>query len=177
MTILSGIFDAISTDEILGSLTWALVIGLIVTGFLGTFLPILPGTTFIFAGTLLHYFLLGMEASGLAWQGLVFITIVYSLSLIVDWFSGAIGAKWFGSSKWGVIGAIAGGIVGLFFGLPGLILGPFLGAVLGEWTLRRQIVEAGRAGAGAWLGIVLGAAAKMALIFVMLGLFVTAYFF
>ncbi len=68
-------------------------------------------------------------------------------------------------------------MVGLFFGLPGLLLGPFLGAVVGEYTAHRQLGRAGRAGAGTWLGLALGAAAKVALVFAMLAIFVVAYLF
>ncbi len=67
-------------------------------------------------------------------------------------------------------------MVGVFFGLPGIILGPFLGAVAGELTVQRRLADASRAGAGAWLGIVLGTAARIALIFIMLGVFLAAYF-
>jgi uncharacterized protein YqgC (DUF456 family) len=96
---------------------------------------------------------------------------------VVDFLAGAYGVERAGASRRATVGAVLGTIVGLFFGIPGLLLGPFIGAVLGELSVRREIVEAGRAGAGAWLGIFLGAVAKMALIFAMLGLFVAAYLF
>ena len=54
-------------------------------------------------------------------------------------------------------------MVGLFFGLPGILLGPFIGAVIGELTAQRGLGEAGRAGVGATIGLVLGAAGKLAL--------------
>jgi uncharacterized protein YqgC (DUF456 family) len=62
-------------------------------------------------------------------------------------------------------------VVGLFLGLPGVIFGPFLGAVVGELTVRGNLHAAGRAGVGATLGLALGIAAKMALAISMLGIF------
>ena len=178
MTLLSGIFDSIPTGELLTSLKWAVIIALLVIGFLGTFLPILPGTTLIFAGALLHFFMMGMEASGLAWQGLVFIAIVYILSLIVDWLSGAIGAKWFGSSKWGVFGAILGGIVGLFFGLPGLIIGPIAGVFAFEMLFaKKEVKEASNSTVGTVVGGLAGIVVRVFLALLMIGWYVIDVFF
>ena len=120
---------------------WTSVVLLLVIGFLGTFLPILPGTTLIIAGAYLFYFTMGWESSGLAWQGLVVIGVLYLASILLDGVSGALGAKWFGSSKWGIIGAIVGGIVGLFFGIPGLILGPIVGVFLFEILFAKKRVK------------------------------------
>ncbi|MDP6560229.1 MAG: DUF456 domain-containing protein, partial [Candidatus Binatia bacterium] len=63
-----------------------------------------------------------------------------------------------------------------FFGLSGILVGPFLGAVLGELSAQRDLHTAGRAGVGAWLGLVLGAAAKFAIAFSMLGVFALVRF-
>jgi uncharacterized protein YqgC (DUF456 family) len=70
----------------------------------------------------------------------------------------------------------AGALLGLFFGLPGVLLGPFVGAVAGELLARRGAGVAGRAGVGAALGLAFGAAAKLALAFTMLGVFLLARF-
>ena len=66
--------------------------------------------------------------------------------------------------------------VGMFFGLPGLLLGPFIGAVAGELSTGRGLTQSGRAGLGAWLGLVVATAAKLALVFLMLGIFLFAVF-
>jgi len=65
--------------------------------------------------------------------------------------------------------------VGIFFGLPGLVLGPFVGAVAGELSANRELLHAGRAGLGTWLGLLLGTVAKLTLAFLMVGVFATAW--
>jgi hypothetical protein len=57
-----------------------------------------------------------------------------------------------------------------------LIVGPFAGALLGEIWARKGVEGAARAGFGAWLGFVIGAALKLAIVFGMVGLFVLALF-
>jgi len=74
------------------------------------------------------------------------------------------------------MGAAIGTVVGVFFGLPGLLLGPFVGAAAGELSARRDMAAAGKAGIGATLGLVIGAAAKLALAFSMIAAFVAARF-
>jgi hypothetical protein len=69
-------------------------------------------------------------------------------SYAIDFAGGWLGARRFGATRWGVLGAAAGGILGLFFGLPGLLLGPLLGALTGEIIGGKQLVPAGRAGWG-----------------------------
>jgi uncharacterized protein len=66
--------------------------------------------------------------------------------------------------------------VGIFFGLPGLLLGPFVGAVLGELSAQRDLASASRAGWGATIGLAIGIAAKLALGIAMVGLFLIVRF-
>ena len=73
-------------------------------------------------------------------------------------------------------GAALGTLAGIFFGLPGILLGPFLGAVAGELTVRRDLQLASRSGVGAFIGFVLATAGKLALGFAMLGLFLLVRF-
>ena len=86
-----------------------------------------------------------------------------------------VGAKRVGASWLALALSVVGAIVGLFFSLPGLILGPFLGAVTGEYLARRDWRQASRVGLATWLGMILAIAGKLALIFTMVGIFLTAY--
>jgi hypothetical protein len=74
-------------------------------------------------------------------------------------------------------GAVLGGIVGMFFGVPGILLGPFVGAVMGELSLQGNLDKAGRAGFGTVVGLAIGVAGKLAIGIAMLGLFVLVRLF
>jgi uncharacterized protein len=88
----------------------------------------------------------------------------------------ALGMKRLGTTKRAVAGAALGALAGLFFGLPGLIVGPFAGAVIGELTADANWRVAGRAGVAAWIGFLLGTLAKAGPAFAMVGIFLTAWF-
>ncbi len=73
------------------------------------------------------------------------------------------------------MGAFVGSLVGLAFGLPGLLVGPFVGAIAGEWYARRDLRQAGKVGFATWLGMLLAAVAKLAILLAMVGLFALAW--
>jgi uncharacterized protein YqgC (DUF456 family) len=173
MTLLAAIkdwFDWFPAGESLSVLKWVLVIALIVVGFFGTFLPILPGSTLIFVGMLAHYFLFGMSESGLSVISLVVIGLLWAASIAVDWVSGAMGAKYFGSSKYGIWGALIGGLAGgLFFNLPGLILGPVIGVFVAEmWFAKKEWKPAANSTVGTVVGGLAGMVGKMLLALIMI---------
>lgn len=181
MTILAAIsdwFDWFPGESIATSLKWTAVIGMIVAGFIGTFLPVLPGTSLIFVGILVHYFSMGMEESGLTWVSLVIIGLIWIATILIDWFSGAIGAKWFGSSKWGIVGAILGGIVGLFFSIPGLIIGPIVGVFVAEMIFaKKKIKPAANSTVGTVVGGLAGLLSKVILAGAMIAWYLADVFF
>jgi uncharacterized protein YqgC (DUF456 family) len=152
---------------------WLLAAVLVVVGIVGTVLPALPGALLVFAGLALAAWADGFAHVGpLALTGL---GVLAALTYAVDFAATALGAKKLGASRRALVGAALGALVGLFFGLPGVLLGPFIGAVLGELSEQRDLVRAGRAGLGAWLGLLLGAAAKLALVMAMLGVFAVSW--
>ncbi|HEV2851214.1 MAG TPA: DUF456 domain-containing protein [Thermoanaerobaculia bacterium] len=150
-----------------------LAVVLVVVGVVGTVLPALPGAPLVFLGLLLAAWVDHFEKVG--WFTLSILAILTILTFVVDFMAASFGAKRVGASWAALAGAALGMIVGLFFNIPGLILGPFLGAVLGEYLARRDWAQARRVGFGTWLGMLLGIAGKLALIFTMVGLFVLAY--
>jgi uncharacterized protein len=95
------------------------------------------------------------------------------VSLVFDFLSGMFGAKKFGATWRGVTGAVLGGIVGLFFSLPGIILGPFIGAMLFEMLGDQEFKKAAKAGVGATLGLILGVIGKFTIGVAMMVLFAT----
>jgi uncharacterized protein YqgC (DUF456 family) len=106
---------------------------------------------------------------------LVVLGVMTVASYFVDVATMALGMKHMGTTKRAMTGAAIGTIVGLFFGLPGIVIGPFAGAVLGELTVHRRLGRAGSAGVAAWIGFLLGTAVKVGLAFAMVGLFATAW--
>lgn len=145
----------------------------VLVGLLGTFLPALPGVPLVFAGLLMA-----------AWSGdfqrvsgftVVLLAALTLFATAVDLVASAFGTRVAGASGWAFVGAALGAIVGLFFGIPGLLLGPFLGALGCEWLVSRNLRQAARAGGGAAIGLILGAAAKVAVVFTMLGVFALAW--
>lgn len=153
---------------------WLLAILLIAAGFVGNILPLLPGTPLMLIGMLLAAWLDDFNRIGGFSIGLL--VILTLLSQLADFLAGSIGAKRAGASKQAIIGATLGSLLGIFAGLPGMLLGPFLGAVAGELLAEQGLLQAGKVGLATWMGLVLGMAAKIAIGFTMIGVFLLAYF-
>jgi uncharacterized protein YqgC (DUF456 family) len=153
-------------------LLWLLAAMLIAVGFAGLVLPMLPGIPLVFAGLVLLAW--AEDFAFVGWPTLGVLGLLALLSYGVDFLASALGAKHFGASSRAVVGAALGAVVGLFFGLPGIVLGPFAGAVIAEFSRRASVGAATRAGVGALAGLVFGALLKVALAFAMIGVFVTA---
>jgi uncharacterized protein YqgC (DUF456 family) len=158
----------------MSALLWALAVVLVIAGLAGIVFPALPGTVLIFAGLLLAAWTDGFVRVGL--PTLVVLGILTIATYFVDVAMMALGMKHLGASRRAMAGAAIGTLAGLFFGLPGLIVGPFAGAVVGELTAHRDMARAGRAGLAAWIGFLIGTAVKMGLAFAMVGVFLTAWF-
>ncbi len=155
-------------------LLWTLALVLVIAGIAGLVFPALPGAPVLFAGLLLAAWIEDFAYVG--FKTLVVLGVLAVLSYVIDFLSGVLGAKRFGASPRALWGAALGGVVGIFFGLPGVLLGPFAGAVIGELSMLRPMLQAGRAGFGATLGLMLGVAAKLALAISMLGVFIVVRF-
>lgn len=156
-------------------LLWVLSGLLVLVGLAGTIVPALPGTPLVLIGLIVAAWADGFDKVG--WFPLVVIVGLTILSMVVDFLATSLGAKRAGASWLAVAGAAVGTVVGLFFSLPGLILGPFVGAVLGEYLARRNRDQAIKAGIGTWLGLLLGTVGNLVLVFLMIGVFAFAYFF
>ena len=156
------------------ALLWTLAVALIAVGLVGVVLPAVPGTMLIFAGLVL-----GAWADGFTRVGpgtLVVLGLLAAASYGIDFAAAALGAKRLGASRRAMAGAALGTLLGLMFGLPGLIVGSFLGALLGELTTNRDLIRAGRMSVAAWVGFAIGMAAKVAMAFLMIGIFLAAMF-
>jgi len=147
---------------------------LILVGLAGTILPALPGLPLMFAGMLMAAWTDDFERVG-GWvlAGLALITL---LALVADILTTLYGAKRAGASKHAMWGAALGTLAGFFFGLPGLVLGPFVGAVAGERSQGGDWRNASRIGLATWLGLAVGTVIKVGLAFLMLAIFAIAWF-
>jgi len=159
----------------MGILWWILAVLIVLGGLVGTVIPALPGVPMVFAGLLLAAWAGGFETVGPV--TIAILGALTALAWLIDFLAAALGAKQLGASQRAFWGATFGAVVGMFFGIPGIILGPFVGAVVAELSAGRKLDEAGRAGYGTWIGIVLGAAAKLAIAFLMVGIFILQQFF
>lgn len=156
-------------------LWWILAALIILIGLAGVVIPALPGIPVMFAGLLLAAWSTGFEPVG--WGTLSVLGVLTVLSVVIDILSAAFGAKRQGASPRAFWGATLGAVVGLFFGLAGIVIGPFVGAVAAELAAGHGAHQAGRSGYGVWIGLILGTAAKLAIAFLMLGIFLTKYIF
>ena len=155
-----------TTEQILGLVFALLLMGV---GVAGSILPGLPSTPLVFIGALAHKLYFG--PAGPAWWVIGVLGVFTILSLVVDYAASMYGAKRLGATWRGAVGAIVGGLIGLFFNLPGILLGPFIGAALFEMAGGREWKEASKAGVGATLGLLAGAIGKIACCVAMMLLF------
>jgi len=140
---------------------WILVIVLMVAGFAGCFIPMVPGTPLILLGAFIYDWLLATPGHALGWGNLLGLTAVVVLAQLVDMFAALLGASHFGASRYGIWGAFAGLFIGLFFSLPGLVLGPIAGVFLGELCSGKDSREAMRAAWGTLVGNAAGVLSRV----------------
>ncbi|MDT0496345.1 DUF456 family protein [Algiphilus sp. W345] len=159
--------------EFVPILWWGLAVLLIGGGLVGTIYPLLPGVPMIFIGMWIGAWVDGYARVGT--KTLVFLGVLTAFSVILDFIASALGARRVGASRQAVTGALIGSIAGMFFGLPGLLIGPFVGAVVGELVARGGLSQAMNVGVATWIGLLLGALAKLAISLVMIGVFVSVF--
>lgn len=147
---------------------YLLAAALVVGGVAGAVLPVLPGIPMIFGGIWLAAAVDQYRHLGWAW--LVTIGIVGAVGVALDFVSASLGAKRIGASPRALWGAGAGTVVGMFFGIPGLIVGPFAGAMAGELWSGTSVLRSAHVGVGTWVGMLLGMLAKVVISFLMIGM-------
>jgi uncharacterized protein YqgC (DUF456 family) len=155
--------------DILDSALYLLAALLILGGLAGTILPVLPGIPMLFGGIWLVAAVDNYQHLGKWW--LLAIGLLGAVGVIVDFVAGTLGAKRVGASPRALWGAGAGTLIGMFFGIPGLILGPFAGALVGELASGTSALRSAHVGAATWLGLLFGTLLKLVISCMMLGLF------
>jgi len=155
-----------TAEEIIG-LTITLLVML--AGFIGSIVPLLPGPPLVLIAALGHRLWFGQHSASA--PVLIVLTLMTIAALVLDHFASVYGAKRFGATWRGLAGAFVGGVVGIFFSIPGIILGPFIGAMLFEMLGGYKIDKASHAGIGATLGVFAGIIGKCVISVVMIALF------
>lgn len=140
-----------------------------ILGIIGCLVPVLPGPPFSFLGLIsLHLTRFGdFTTSTLITLGAIAVVVT-----ILDYIVPVWGTKKFGGSKYGMRGATVGLIIGFFLGPMGMIIGPLLGAFVGEMIFKDDMNYALKAGFGSLLGFLTGVGLKLAASFVMTFYFV-----
>ncbi len=151
---------------------------LVLIGFIGSVLPIIPGPPISWAGLLLLKWTDYVNDHGAAYENALWILLFFVILVtILDYVVPIMGTKKYGGSKRGVWGATIGVVVGLFFGPLGIIIGPFLGAYIGEITTGKKDRDALRAAWGSFMGFLLGVGLKLMVCGTILFFFIRYLFF
>ena len=141
----------------------------------GIFVPLIPGIPLAWLGLFIYAIGTGFERISIT-TTVAFLVMVILIS-VIDFLTPTLGAKKYKASKYGILGAFLGMIVGIiFFGPIVIIVGPFLGAFILELIAKRQLTGAFRAAAGTFIGFLIGSLMKTILIFIMLGFFIASLF-
>jgi uncharacterized protein YqgC (DUF456 family) len=151
---------------------WIVAVTLIVVGVIGTVLPALPGAILVFAGVALGAWI--DDFTRISGWTLLVLGILTLLAWAIDYVAAVVGAKKAGASRQALIGAAIGTVAGVFTGFVGLVFLPLVGAALGEYLAQRELLRAGRVGIATWLGMLVGTVLKLAVVFLMVGIFVVA---
>ena len=173
-------WEAIQTSAVWGGVgtgvAWFVTISLMLAGVVGCVLPILPGHLIILIAAVAHRLMLGPD-SGLSWWSLVVLVLLMAISQAFEMLSGAAGSKWFGGTRWGALGAIAGSVVGIFFLPFGLLIGPLIGAFVCEIAVaKKQSHHAAISGVGSVVGTLAGMGFKIAVGILMIAWFLLDVF-
>lgn len=134
---------------------------LILVGIVGCFIPVLPGPPLAYISILL------LQASSKSPYSLKFILILGGIVVVVtlvDYLVPSLGAKKWGGSKYGMIGAMIGVVLGLFFIPPfGFLIFPLLGALVGEIIYGAETKTAFKSALGTLAGLLFGTVLKLSL--------------
>ena len=152
---------------------YLLAAALIIGGLIGSVIPALPGLPMIFGGIWLSAAVDDYRHLGLWW--LLLVGGLGAAGVIIEFIASTLGAKRVGASRLALWGASLGTLAGMFFGIAGLLLGPFIGALLGELASGNSVLRSTHVGVGTWIGLLFGTLLKLVISFVMVGLFALAW--
>ena len=161
--------------ELMQTIIIILTVLLMLVGLVGAVVPVIPGPLLVLAGALLYAwhgdFLI------ITWGTLGVLTVLTVVSQVLDYAASIIGARAFGASRWGMVGACLGALAGfLLASIPGAIAGLFLGACICELARGRDMRTSAKVGVGTLVGFLAGTAGKILITVVMIVIFVWQLF-
>jgi uncharacterized protein YqgC (DUF456 family) len=159
----------------MNTVLWIIAALMILIGIAGTVLPALPGVVLVFAGIALAAWIDGFTVISGWTVGLLAVLTV--IGFVVDYVAQMMSVQRSGATPLGMAGAAVGTIAGVFTGLIGLLFMPLAGAAIGEFIAHRDALRAGRVGLATWVGLLVGAVLKLAIVFTMTGIFIAALLF
>jgi hypothetical protein len=146
---------------------------LMLIGLAGILLPFLPGVIFVWLGLFIYAASTAFDSISLT-VVLILLALVLVVSLF-DFLAPIIGAKKYKSSRYGIMGAFLGSVLGTaLLGFWGIILGPFLGAFLGETLSQKE--KPLNSAFGAMVGIAVSFLVRIVLALVIIGFFIASFF-
>jgi uncharacterized protein YqgC (DUF456 family) len=154
-----------------------IVIGLILAlvGMVGCILPIIPGPIISFCALLLLSWTKNWQVFSPVF--LIIMSALGAFLMVFDYIAPALGAKKYGASKSGLWGSAIGMIIGIFLIPPwGMIVGAFIGALIGELATGKSGRNSLRAGWGILIGNMFGIGLKLAFTAVILFYYVKEMF-
>jgi uncharacterized protein len=154
------------------TILWVIAVLLIIIGIAGVILPALPGVVFVFGGILLAAWI--DDFTRISGWTIGVLAILTMIAFVIDYVASTLAAKRAGASTLGLVGAAVGTVLGIFTGLFGLVFMPLIGAAVGEFISQQDAMRAGRVGVATWIGLVVGTALKIAVVFTMVGVFIVA---
>jgi len=146
----------------MGDLIWIILSGLLLlSGAVGTVVPILPGLPLCWGG-LLVLKLLPSTKGDISWRSLILLGGLTLVITVLDNLLPIWGTKKMGGNKTVTWGAAIGLMIGFFLGPWGIILGPFAGALIGGVVAGNRLGGAAKQATGAFIGLVIGLFLKLA---------------
>jgi uncharacterized protein YqgC (DUF456 family) len=139
-------------------------IGCVVLGILGSIFPLLPGPPLAYLGLLLQQF---REEKPFSVQFMLVWALVIGVVILLDYLVPIYGTKKFGGSKYGIWGCTIGFLAAFWMGPWGIIFGPFIGALIGEYIANKDSRQATRAAIGSFAGFLFGTLIKLVTTLVM----------
>jgi len=149
----------------------------IIAGIIGMFLPSIPSIPLVFLGILIYAISTGFSTISIT--SIIFLLLLTILSIIFSYLLTIYGSKYFGATRYGIIGGVIGVVIGLLFspfGLISILICPPLGTIIGEIIGGNHYRKSIKSGLGTLIGIFAGLACDMFIISIMLYIFLRALF-